>query len=82
VIQEFARPLQVVSGYIEMIMFEGELKDSSLQYLQEIRKQALRLMDITAGLHNLRTIRTKEYLELDRVRGLKTLHLKDLKNRS
>ncbi|MCE5271241.1 PAS domain-containing protein [bacterium] len=73
VCHEISQPLQVISGYLEMLMFDGGLRDSSFHCLQEIRKQIQRLRDISTGLQNLRTLRIDDQNRLDSARDGKAL---------
>jgi nitrogen-specific signal transduction histidine kinase len=63
VFHEIAQPLQVISGYVEMLMFDNGLKDSSFLCLQEVRKQVQRLKEISTGLQNLKTFRSGGHAE-------------------
>ncbi len=63
VCHEMNQPLQVISGYVDILMMNRELSDSCFQYLQRIKDQINRLGDITKALHHLNTFQTKEYIK-------------------
>ena len=59
---ELNQPLQVISGYIELLMQDKKSDSPLYKRLTEIKKQILRLADITKKLNNITSYETINYM--------------------
>lgn len=62
---ELNQPMQVVSGYSELLLSQlsaGKPPDQLIKHLREIRRQISRMADITGKLNNITSYETQEYV--------------------
>ena len=64
---EMNQPLQVISGYIDLILASKDQDINKGEYLDITRKQLDRLVEIVGKLRNLKRYRTNEYLNGDEI---------------
>lgn len=63
VCHELNQPLQVISGYVEMLLDDPSEDDGDERILNIIREQVVRMSRITRKLNNITRYETKKYLE-------------------
>ena len=62
VCHEMNQPLQVISGYLDIMLLKKELNGFNPNQLTKMREQLDRLGRITESLQHLKSFRSKEYL--------------------
>lgn len=62
VCHEMNQPLQVISGYIDLMTMAKDITRENYPYLSEMKEQLDRLGKITRSLQGLRSFKSKEYV--------------------
>lgn len=62
VCHEFSQPLQVISGYCEILLDQNSFDDETGQAISAIQKEVERMADMNHNLMNITRYETKDYL--------------------